>query len=1676
MWTRAVILGALGFAAGGAVGCAEERPPINKVQANALAKTFFVGANLQDPIDDPEFYAQGTVIDVGYGAAQDGLFTSTYAQPVSRIKWTIQENLLIGRLTYERIANSDGKGVGPASSDGVVVVAYPITSHFDIKRDYNPTTGEESNVIVENTSDRPWNQREYMRVDWSRNLNVDSYDFDTLSMIGVYGGVTYEPLAYYVNDPSDVNAPHFDAETGYFDVTNKAFATPQMIDLSHLGWGIDKFPACMLPADFAGGTGPSGNCNPVELTIRQSFKRVVETDYEPADYDGLRFQAFGAFTTDRMGYTRNYGMTDSAWHRFIDRYNIWDKSHFYFPEDHGAHKKGDPLECYTAKTTPHGADPHRDMLPEGEKSDQGESPVDSTRFGNGTEDECALVEEITGVNGSRCDTFKQRCTLPYQSRVEKPIVWYYANGSDPEFFDGTEWATHEWDIAMRGAVQTAKYAECVRGANWRKSPDDRKARAEECAAKFPMYSGQMDENWDARELAREVDDCRNGLAYKELGRNEASCTALADKIGGERSYSSGVIAVAKMPEMVVLCHSPVEAGDPVACAPADKRLPSDTTSADCAAAQKGRLDPATASDANKTLAKCGAAVQARRGDMRYNQVNAIPEPQTPSPWGIMVDSDDPLTGEKIATSVNVWTYVNNLWSQGVIDQIRYIKGELQTEDITNGAYIHNWTQAYDASQRTGATGTVSGEEFEQKMADFVGLDPKMYADAKTKQLPPGVAAKLAELRAALKGVKADARQPSTSAPIYAARRKLAQGTAFEAELVRSPQMQQFAGVGADGAPLSTDAVIEMASPLRRSNPTVEREFRNRKELALAQRGACILQEAPAPFSMVGLADLLEEKFGAFNPKDDAGQQQARAEKMRRFLAQRAQFAVIAHEMGHSIGHRHNFISSYDAWGYRPQYWQLRTRDGKVTDKCETAQAKGEDCIGPRYFDPVTENESDNLIWAFMQSSVMDYAGEATQDLIGIGPYDYAAARMFYGDVVAVHKDASYKASTSLGRGMLSVTDNFGGITGLTPPNPRDCGPNNACDAGLTCNKDYGLCLAPGESPDKVMQYRYPELQKDYSLIGNCREVDPYQYKPAAWNAERDGAWHPLLDGLIVKVDGKYTRCDQQQVDYQQWTALRMPNGSETQADRYRGGSAVDVEGRTRVPYGFATDNWADLGNLSVYRHDNGADPYELFNFMIQQQELNHIFDNFRRGRNGFSVRSAANRTLSRYNEKMRDGAKGLGLYANIYRELAVQVGYDFNALWAQATSGFLAENVFASGIAFDHFARQLARPEAGLHYLVSGDPVLRSAEDRWYNDEPPNSTAGNKKKVTIPNGVSGYWANGEKGTGNIGFGGRPIENRLADDKGDYNSSYTMNAGSYYDKLYTSMLLTESVDNFISSSRSDFVDARYRSVSMADLFPDGYRRWLANNLTGDDFIKGPRMVADSKGNPLKDDAGYPLQAIGWTSWWNLKGPTSCFPAEGTNVCSSYSDGVNNPLNPLAPPHTVVIDPQIGWEQQKFLIAWTLMYLPENAKQFWLNQMQIYELGVDADPGFENRIEFHDPSGKVYVARTFGKEILFGKTVQKGVGARVLEWANTLLEQGYETTPGPDLDGDSQPDWYEPVVVGGRPIVAGCSPADESCKCETNRACVQLGDYTAVPYFIRQAMSAYGLDSPKQKGVY
>lgn len=1694
-----------------ASSCAEERDAVDRVQPYALDKTYFVGADFSDTRDDPEFYARNHVIDVGYGAegaASSALFTSTYAEPVARMKWQITEDYLIGRMSYERIKGSDGKGapttdmhgkaVGAATNDGVVVALFAVESHFDIVNEYNPTTGEKLNVIVENDEDRPWYERQYMRVDWSKNLNTDSYDFDTLSMMGIYGGIEYEPISFYVEDPNDDQAPHFELEDGYFDVTTKVFAKPREIDLSSLGWGIDKYPACFLPNEFFGGAAPAGSCNPVEITLRHSFVRLDkdgdgkdDSDYEPRDYDGKRFEAYGGFYNERFGYARNYGMTDTQWHRMLNRYNIWERSHYF-------------------------ADPEK-MI--------GEISCDSNEDGdnNGTADACEAVTEPSEFPGAQCDLFKGMCTLPYRARTPKPIAFFYTDTGNLDYFEPSELAVHEWDVSLRSAVQTAKYAECMRTissdvqlpSDWDKwqaetggslediaklKEDYHKARNGDeiiCRATYPVWRGQMDDQEDAVGLALDVDDCRNGRAYS--GEND--CTALVDELADLRGIApdgetekNGVRETARMEEMLVLCHSPVRFDDPSACG--DKRLPKGADLDLCVAAKNLPEDAAPTDDIQaaifenadiETLADfvgaCDGALRVRHGDLRYHVLNVIDAPQDLSPWGIMVSSIDPVTGENIATNCNVWSHVTDLASQKIVDQIRLIKGELSFADVTEATNVADWVAAAESAARDGALGTVTRDQLSIRLSNFLTQksDPAFLDNLKAgvvngKEVTAAERQAAKDLFEKIKDVRADASVQDPNAAAVAARRKTAQNTTFEASLMTEAVLQKN---GASGLPL-TDSVLNTASPLRGGNPSVHRDVRRMMETAMHERNMCVLEADMAtetPVALAPLADRLELKFGQFNADDPIDVQLERAERVRKYLAHKIHYGVIAHEIGHSVAHRHNFVGSSDAWSYRPQYWQLRTKDGQVTTECTGSnEADGESCVGPRYVDPVTDAERDNLIYMFMTSSAMDYPGDITQDFMAPGIYDFAATRMFYGDVVSVIDEPSfYEPSEG----------------------------ESADDPTLLLSKPYGAAykLDRGFGGLLGIQYsdgddsiHYSQAQSVFGMIdpASCAEVPiPAVFQSGRYDEDAFGEWDPVLDGKIVAPNGsRYTKCRQPKVDYVPWTALRTPLYPQTvyenegSAGNWQDSNYWDEKDRVLEPYGYASDAWADIGNVSVYRHDNGADMYEIFNFLITEKEMSYIFDKYRRGRSDFSIKAAADRGLYRYDEKIKEGAKALAFYKNFIDQYAAAVGANpdefFPLVLLYNWEKHIQSNMLASTYAFDFFARQLARPTIGDHgyALLDEDEVLRSADDSgWYFIEDQFLD------VTIPNGPTSYW-------GMMSPGGQLLENRLADDQGEFNRDYTLNCGSYYDKANVAMLLTESVDNFISSSRMDFYDPRFRSASLADLFPDGYRRLVGNALTNDEFIKGPRIATSAAGAPSvtvdeETGASYPAQGIGWTAWWT-ETPVSCFPIEGRNTCGDFA---NEDFVSATPQYTVPVDSQIGWEQQKFLIAWTLLYLPENQKQDWINQFQLYQLGKDSDPGFSNRMELHHPDNPVYVARTFGREDIFGRTVQKGIAARVLEYADILLTQSYETTEV-DIDGDGVTDWHEPVLQdNGQPLVlfdsdmayaadpTTCNALDNTgCTCRDNRTCMLLKEYVSVPAYLRQTMDAYGMADASLSGVW
>jgi hypothetical protein len=1415
-----------------AIGCAQERNPINRVQALALSKHFFVGASLSDPSDDPEFYMGTRVIDEPLGVGQDfGMFQAIGG--LSRIKWEIEESVLIARLTYERIQNSDHHG-SQATNNGQVVAEFTIQSHFDIIRDYNPQTGEQLNVVVENTTDRPWYEREYFRVDWSKNLVTDAYDFDMLAVGAALDGIKYDPLSYYVEDPKDPNAPVFSDADGYLDVTTKVFATPQIVDTPY-----GKMPACMF---YESSSYPTDTCNPAEVTLRLAFKKVVDHDFEPENVDGNKMQAFGWFTQDRYGYDRNYGIVDQAWHRYASKYNIWQKSHVDGTQcaiDHWRDASGNVQNYKVGSDGKFVFDPHTGLPivdPNGQPftlSAPGQDVHRDVNPKDGTEDECEFKDASGNVinAGSRCDEFTNKCDLPLYVRSTKTTPLYYGPTAPPDLFPSTAHALNSWNIAVKRAAQIGKLQEAT----------------------------------------------RVGLAVGQSPPITDEAALLADQQNGTT-----------VPDIFVLCHNPVTKGDPAACGPA------------------------------------GLAV--RLGDLRYHIVDVIQTPQHPSAWGVMSDFDDPLTGEKVQASINEWAYVLDIASQNVEDLLRWINGEITSDQIASGQYMQQWLQASRLGAAQYAPTVLSPKEIQSRLNSIDSSSAKLNG-LTSSTLPRAITRQTAaqNLSTSL-GPSLDAKfQATTQATL---------GTQWEARLL-TPNMLQKAGLDPTRPFAGDPTALSMASPLRGMNPRLMKWGRGVLDAAQVTMNMCVMKDEPEPDSLVGLARQAAQLFPKPQPSDAnyPAELFQRDQSLHQWIREQFHLSVIAHEMGHSMGLRHNFAGSYDALNYHTEYWQLRTRNGAehycgrsngVLDAM-TPHTNGTDCVGPRWVDPVTDQEVNDFIWKWGSTTVMDYPGDQTQDMNDIGLYDKAAMRFGYADIVDVENNKQYVSD------YLPALDGFGGILG-----------------------------------NAIGQAHYTTYADKFGLLGDCSKARP------GWNGDPND---PLAK-----------QCTGPDLDYVPLRDMRTVDKFGPQITQVRpdlvANFGLDAKGRVRHPYMFGGDEFADVGNVPVFRFDAGADSYEQFQFLISTYENRYIFNNFRRNRVTFQSNGVVSYLEDRYWNKIQALSKSLALGI----ELDTTAGSaNMPANDPKKDPGQLMPLALGSADAFAMFARAITRPGPGPY--VTTPPSPGGAPNPWGRvwrlGDP--ASVGN---LAPPNGVNIALGNGQ---------GRYNFNDYDYTQGYWFSQYQKQVGSAYEKTDVVGFLLEAYNNFISNLPEDYIDGRYKNLNYASIYPQQVRRLLANV-----------MVAQSPTPELDQSTVAQIYTIAPYSLPAATSPANPNPITDVQYLpwDKYDPTDPSTTQLSYPPGAVLLDPLLGWEQQYRALIDAFTYAPTTLTMDFIDQIRIFSPGDAASLSIPTaqQVAYRDPTtGIEYVARNYGAETInpaVGYPAAKTIGSRMIQYANLLAQTAYQ----------------------------------------------------------------------------
>jgi hypothetical protein len=657
-----------------------------------------------------------------------------------------------------------------------------------------------------------------------------------------------------------------------------------------------------------------------------------------------------------------------------------------------------------------------------------------------------------------------------------------------------------------------------------------------------------------------------------------------------------------------------------------------------------------------------------------------------------------------------------------------------------------------------------------------------------------------------------------------------------------------------------------------------------------------------------------------------------------------------------MGLRHNFTGSWDALNYHTEYWQLRTRNGQEHYcgypgplDATTPHTDGTTCVGPRWVDPVTDQETNGLIWKWGSTTVMDYPGDQTQDMNDIGNYDKAAMRFGYADLVDVENTRTYQSQggtavgSNNGLDFVQGVDGFGGIFGAS-----------------------------------IGNVHYSTYADRYGLLGKCTPKTNWTGDPNDPLAQQCSG--PDIDFVArrdMKTVDKFTSAI---------TAVRPDLVANFAVDGrgcgtgsiYAGSCPSSNKGRVRHPYLFGSDEFADFGNVPVFRFDAGADSYEQMQYLISTYENRYIFDNFRRNRVLFNTDMALGRLRGRYWDKIQFVTKSLALGIELLTSPQNDPTQDPGSLMPLAMGS-------ADGLAM--FVRAMTRPAPGA-YVVQNADASQNFPNAWggawqlgdaNSDTPPPSSV----NISLGNGA-----------------GRFVHNDYDYTQGYWWIDYQTQVGSAYEKHIATSYLTEAYNDFVSNSEDDYVDGRYKNLSYASIYPNQIRRIFSNLMATQSatqfnqmgtvaqiFTLAPyAMPGTGSANPLTDAQYLP---------WYL-----------------YDSTAQTPPSLTYPHGAVLLDPLVGWETQYPALINLFWFGPTALNMNLVDQMRIYspgDAGTVSIPA-ASQVKYRDAlTGIEYVAKNYGTEWVnpdLGFPVAKTIGARMIQHANYLAQIAYQTTGSAD----------------------------------------------------------------------
>ncbi len=300
----ALAVGALSL---GVAGCAEPGADINRVQTNLVDKTIFEGEwwytrTVADIDDDASWAINGAGAGAPWPGATANFDIASRSGIMGRIRWVIDEDFLYAYRSHEIIFG----GADDADDDdylGQPLAIFPITGHVDVRREYSSITGEPTNVISE-SQDRRWYDRQYLRVDWSRNLVTFGLFGASLELNEMFGQFRREPVTNFVQEGGDSRTP--DSWRPQFvrveDDLEYRFADE---------WPLEEREKVHYMSFVTNELWTPTNCptdvcqTSIRISIRNSFLRVPPNhQYAAESLENDEYDRFGIIRTEARTYIR----------------------------------------------------------------------------------------------------------------------------------------------------------------------------------------------------------------------------------------------------------------------------------------------------------------------------------------------------------------------------------------------------------------------------------------------------------------------------------------------------------------------------------------------------------------------------------------------------------------------------------------------------------------------------------------------------------------------------------------------------------------------------------------------------------------------------------------------------------------------------------------------------------------------------------------------------------------------------------------------------------------------------------------------------------------------------------------------------------------------------------------------------------------------------------------------------------------------------------------------------------------------------------------------------------------------------------------------------------------------------------------------------------------------------